>query len=258
MPPATALSVLDAHPLAPPQVVQRPELATGLRSLDALRLFAPGRLILLTGDADAALYPLIASATCAGTVLVIDGGNNADAYSVVAAGSRLGMSSDEALAKVFVARAFTPYQMEALVERVVPEWIRNGPPETALATDELSLVVINDLHAQYLDEDTPRREGDKLHKRALRKIRETTRTIAGQRVSIVLSTRLAPRDQRTRNHLDAQWSASDDAIVIGWPDESGTRRIHVPTRGAELLERTDGVTQRSLSDWLPPALVVEA
>lgn len=253
MPPPTALSVLEHPTRIPPQAVQetpkRALFTTGYAGLDALDIIRPGRITQITGDADAALYPLIASATRSGTALIIDGGNNIDAYAIVDAGSRSGMASDEALARVFVARAFTPYQMEALVERVVPEWLANGPPEHALHRDELSLVVINDLAAQYLDPDTPEREGNRLHKRATRKIRDTSRRI-GQRVPIVLATRESAYEKRAVQMLAEQRHASDDLVSIQFPNSLGARKIHVPTRGATLLEREPGVTQRTITDWL--------
>lgn len=254
MPPPTALSVLDdathATAIAVPSLIKRQLLETGYAGLDALDIFRPGIVTQITADADSAIYPLIASATRSGTALIIDGGNNIDAYKIVEAGARLGMSSDEALTRVFVARAFTPYQMESLVERVIPEWLANGPPENAPARDELSLVVINDLAAQYLDADTPTREGNRLHKRATRKIREMSRSAAGQRVPIVLATRESPYEPRAAQMLGEQRDASDERVIIDYPNTLGARCIHVPTRGAMLLEREVGATQRTITDWM--------
>jgi hypothetical protein len=253
MPQAATLSVLDV----PHKPTLTPfSLTSGHPDLDALQPVRPGRVTLLSGDADGALYNYIASATRSGTVLAIDGGNHLDAYAIVEAGSRLGMASDEALTRVYVARAFTPYQMEALVERVLPQWLLHGPPPSAPRADSLSLVVINDLAEQYLDEDTPQREGDKLHKRALRKIREYASTYR-LNVPLILSTTRSARDERAHAFARLQRDHADDAVILAPARPNGPRRILVPTRGATLLSWPAWNPQRAIDDWLEPRAPVQ-
>lgn len=82
----------------------------------------------------------IAQLALQGTVRVLDGGNRFAAYPLARAARRLTTNLDEVLGRVQVARAFTCYQMLALLDQTA---------DTAVPTLVLELL------ATFLDESVP-------------------------------------------------------------------------------------------------------
>lgn len=88
--------------------------------MDILSDALPGRLLLFFAPAGLArekLAMVVARLALGGSLFVIDGGNDFDAYAVARAVRRQTHSLDHVLARIRLARAFTCYQMMALLAR---------------------------------------------------------------------------------------------------------------------------------------------
>jgi hypothetical protein len=127
-------------PLAPP----RRRLLTGVEALD--RFMGPlvgGRVAMLRGLEHApSLLPRIVVAAVlelGEDAVVVDGGNAADPYRLSAACRRLGARPEDVLSRVHVARAFTSFQMSAIVEGALPRAVDEHVPGllAVLSVDEL-------------------------------------------------------------------------------------------------------------------------
>lgn len=110
--------------------------------MDASLVLSQNRFYLVSGPRVIlpALYELAARLASRGALRVMDGGNTFNTYPVAAALRRLGGSPYPALRRVTLARAFTCFQMHALV--CAPE-----PPEQP--------VLVLDFLATFADEAVP-------------------------------------------------------------------------------------------------------
>jgi len=83
-------------------------------------------------------------------VVYIDGGNTFDPYTVSAIAQEYCLKPNSVLEKIFVSRAFTAYQLTALVFEKLEE---------ALKKYRSKLVVVSDIAGLFLDRDVPKIEG---------------------------------------------------------------------------------------------------
>jgi len=96
-------------------------------------------------------------------VVFLDGGNSVDPHGMVALGKRAGLTRDEVLPRVHVARAFTCHQMATLILDMLDQKVE----ET-----HAGLVVLACLPELYLDEDVDGLEAHQLFLRSLRALRQ--------------------------------------------------------------------------------------
>ena len=113
------------------------------------RRFAPGEVTLWTGPR-VAVEPILellyaGSALARGRVSLLEGANRFHPYRVGELGRSLGVDATETLRRIRLARAFTAYQMVALVEGWAAE-ARRHPP---------TLFVAHDLPAQFTADEIP-------------------------------------------------------------------------------------------------------
>lgn len=87
------------------------------------------------------------------TTVFIDGGNTFDPYAVSTTAQEYGLEPKSVLEKIFVSRAFTAYQLTALVCEKLEE---------ALKRHNSKLVVVSDIAGLFLDRDVPKIEGSDL------------------------------------------------------------------------------------------------
>ena len=132
---------------APPAhglVATRRSLLVGVPAID--RFMGPlvgGRVVLLRGLEHApGLMPRIvvgAVLELGEDVVLVDGGNAADPYRLSAACRRLGARPEDVLPRVHVARAFTSFQMSAIIEDALPRAVEEHAPGllAVLSVDEL-------------------------------------------------------------------------------------------------------------------------
>ena len=83
-------------------------------------------------------------------VVYIDGGNSFDPYGVSSIAREYGLEPKSVLERVLVSRAFTAYQLAALVFEKL---------ERTLKKCRGKLVIISDVTGLFLDRDVPKKEG---------------------------------------------------------------------------------------------------
>jgi Rad51 len=140
---------------------RRTRLAPTLPSEPALfpwlaRRFAPGEATLWTGPR-LAVEPILellyaGSALARGRISLIEGANRFHPYRIGELGRSFGLDATETLERVRLARAFTAYQMVALVDGWAAE-ARRHPP---------SLLIGHDLPALFTDDEIPDEEQEAL------------------------------------------------------------------------------------------------
>ncbi|MCI4368025.1 MAG: hypothetical protein L3K09_00460 [Thermoplasmata archaeon] len=114
--------------------------------------FSPGEATLWAGSS-AAIEPMLEMlyAGCAladGRVSLLEGANRFHPYRIGERGRNLGVAPEEVLERVRLARAFTAYQLVALVDAWSKEAKRNRP----------TLLVAHDLPALFFTEEVPEAE----------------------------------------------------------------------------------------------------
>ena len=129
------------------------------------RRLAPGEATVWTGAPRtvASLLELLyaGSAAAGGRISLLEGANRFDPYRIGELGRALGVDATETVRRIRLARAFTAYQMVALVDR----W---GP---AVRRDRPSLLVGHDLPALFHDDEIPEEEQDGLLRHLARSLR---------------------------------------------------------------------------------------
>jgi hypothetical protein len=213
--------------------VALPVLRTGFPDLDALRLMRPGRLLLLESAPDAMLCRVVAQAAAARGALVVEAANRFDAYRLVEAGQRQGLQADRVLAGLRIARAFTPWQLQALLEEALPRDVGDA-----------GLVLVSGACAQWLDPDTPRRAGRVLQRRALRVLRE----LAPDLDAPLLLAEDGARLRASPASREAILAEADEAASFS-RGGGDAWRVRLRRAGAEILARPADAVQRSLAAW---------
>lgn len=141
--------------------------------MDTLSFPLPNRLLLVIAPqaARAPLLDLAARLAVQGSLRVLDGGNQFNAYVVARAVRRQTANMPDALRRVRVARAFTCYQMASLLE--------------AVPADGVPTLLLEPLSTFY-DENVPLRETSRLLDGCLAQIRRLSAAapvVAGARPS---------------------------------------------------------------------------
>lgn len=129
------------------------------------RHLAPGEATVWTGAPRtvAALLELLyaGSAAAGGRISLLEGANRFDPYRIGELGRALGVDATETVRRIRLARAFTAYQMVALVDRWAAEVRRDRP----------SLLVGHDLPSLCHDAEIPEEEQDGLLAHMARSLR---------------------------------------------------------------------------------------
>lgn len=107
------------------------------------------------------------SATAGGRISLLEGANRFDPYRIGELGRSLGVDATETVRRIRLARAFTAYQMVALVDAWGPEVRRDRP----------SLLVGHDLPLLFQDDEIPDEERDGLLAHVARSLAELVATL---------------------------------------------------------------------------------
>ena len=126
------------------------------------RRFAPGEVTVWAGPS-VAIEPLlellyVGSARAGGRVSLLEGANRFHPYRIGELGRAFGVDARETVRRIRLARAFTAYQMVALVDGWASEALRHPP----------TLLVGHDLPALFADDEIPVEEQDGLLRRVAR------------------------------------------------------------------------------------------
>lgn len=228
-----------ARPLPAP-ATHRPHstLRTGWPTLDELDVIRPGELTLIdigSEPGQRVLCRLLADAVATrGEATVLDGGNWLDVYRLGHEAEAMGRSRNETLRGVRVARGFTAYQLQSLIENAFASSI----------TECTGLVLASCFPEMYLDEDLKPDEARALSARAMKILREAA--IEHDIPVLVSNSTLAPgAKHRLRDVLEQ----GADEIVGLFPAPRGALRISVPRRGMSVLAPAPGALQSTLEKF---------
>jgi len=133
-------------------------------------------------------------------VVYIDGGNTFDPYAVSAVAQEYGLEPRSVLEKILISRAFTAYQLTALVFEKLKE---------ALKRYRSKLVVVSDITGLFLDRDVPKTEGRDIFMKMTQYLSE----VASRRRAVVVASYI-PRPYSGRNLFLESVLLSRASIVI--------------------------------------------
>lgn len=153
------------------------------------------------------------------TVVFIDGGNTFDPYAVSSTAREYGLEPKSVLEKIFVSRAFTAYQLTALIFEKLEE---------ALKRYNSKLVVISDIAGLFLDRDVPKIEGRDL----FFKMTQHLLNLASRRQVIVV-TSYFPRVYSNRSVFLELVLYGKACTIIGLKKSKGVLKL--------VLERHSGI-----------------
>jgi len=170
-------------------------LALGIPKIDeAFRGFQSGEFAVLVGQPLSTMLSFLLSVRCQlpfkkgglnSRVVYIDGGNTFDPYAVSAIAQEYCLEPRSVLENIFISRAFTAYQLTALVFEKLEE---------ALKRYRSKLVVISDITGLFLDRDVPKMEG----RDTFLKMTQYLLELATRRRAIVVASYF-PRPYTSRN-----------------------------------------------------------
>jgi len=144
-------------------------------------------------------------------VVYIDGGNTFDPYAVSAIAKEYGLEPKSVLEKIFISRAFTAYQLTALVFEKLEETMKRYRSK---------LVVISDITGLFLDRDVPKTEGRDIFLKMTQHLSEVT----SRRRAIIVASHL-PRPYSSRSLLLESVLFGRASTVIGLKESRGALKF---------------------------------
>lgn len=245
-------SVPDTRAISLEGVREHRVLKSGFLALDRFTGgFQASKLTLLDGSNG--FVNDLASALCVRAVLafgedvvLVDGGNTADPYGMAALCRRLGADSGAVLSRVNVARAFTAYQMAALL---------NDRLKDAVKKSVASTVVVSSLVDLFFDKDMAWPESFQLIKRSVAALK---RLAAERNLVTVVTNHGLPKLRLRRNLKNLMREAPDEAFVLEdrvWGGAHGGRRGPGRNKGWALRVSRQGTGEFA---YMYPASVSQA
>ncbi len=175
---------------------------------------APGEIVLLHTPPHEAMLSLVAGMAVDGPLLILDAGNQFDAYKTARLIRRRTRRLDHVLEQVRVARAFTCYQVVALFEKL---------PATPMPH------VIFDLSATFYDESVSAAESRRLLRLVLahvERLRQTAPLIISVRpIRLSWTPRAAPLPDPRAHLLQAIIDTADHLFVWETPAAPAPTRL---------------------------------
>lgn len=123
-------------------------------------------------------------------VVFIDGGNSFNPYIIAEIARRFGMDPKAALERIHVSRAFTAYQLSALILDKLEKFLEGR---------NASLIFVSDIALLFMDKDIPKTEARDLFLKVCHKLAD----IARRSQKIVLATYQPDRASRRGLFFDA-------------------------------------------------------
>ena len=135
------------------------------------------------------------------TAIYVDGGNTFNPYAISAIAQQNDIDPRTALERIFVSRAFTAYQLSALIFETL---------EDALRKYGSKLVLISDIMSLFLDSDVPTKEALEIFSKAVVYLSEL---VTKRKVIVVVS--FFPSEQsRRRVFLESVLLGRASTVVI--------------------------------------------
>jgi len=177
-----------------------PTLSFGLQQIDnAFLVFKPGDSAVLYGHHFVKTLSFLLSVRCQlpkengglkSSAVYVDGGNVFNPYAVSAIAQEYGLDPKSTLERIFVSRAFTAYQLSALIFEKL---------EDALKQYRSRLVLISDITSLFLDRDVPTKEAIEVFNKAVIYLSD----LAVKRNAIVVATSFPHQGSRRRVFLES-------------------------------------------------------
>ncbi len=220
------------------RTIPRPALMTSVPTLDRiLGPFEAGKVTLIDSGSNFVFHLttlLCVRAVMEGhEVVFLDGGNSVNPHGMVAIGKRAGLTRDEILPKVHVARAFTCHQMVTLILDMLDKKIE----ET-----RAGLAVLACLPEMFLDEDVEVCETHQLFQRSMRAVR---RTVAEREVIGLVTNAGLAKLYRRRSIRRQLYEAADRIVRIAHG------------KGGVLIHRLDTDTSEGYAPVPPNQTTIE-
>jgi hypothetical protein len=170
--------------------------------IQKFRANPPGKLFCLHGDNLVFRLSLHAAAHAllnGSTIALVDGTNRFDAYFIAEFARRVSARPEDLLKRIFIARSFTCYQMEATITDRLPEFLKKSNSQIA---------IIFGLLDTFYDEQAPMFEVAGSIKRviaALQRLKQSN-------VSVLLASRDVRLESKERSRLMPQLLSSMDQV----------------------------------------------
>ncbi len=149
-------------------------------------------------------------------VIVLDGENRFNPYTVAAFARKASLSPEGLLKRIRIARAFTCYQMATLMGEKLASSLR----QDAISKTQKPWIILLGPITTFLDEDVPEREVRPLFERSLRNIE----ILAGEGVSFFLFQGLIPSHAK-RAYLMKRLIRFANLVLRIDLDDQGTKVI---------------------------------
>ncbi|HKZ94256.1 MAG TPA: hypothetical protein VJ249_06730 [Candidatus Bathyarchaeia archaeon] len=126
----------------------------------------------------------------ASSAIYVDGGNTFNPYAISAIAREFGLNPRSALEQVFVSRAFTAYQLSAIILETL---------EDALKRYKSKLVLISNITSLFLDRDVPNQESFVIFNKVITRLSD----LALRRNIITVATCFNNESSRRQNILES-------------------------------------------------------
>ncbi|HYA77503.1 MAG TPA: hypothetical protein VEF91_02180 [Verrucomicrobiae bacterium] len=144
-------------------------------------------------------------------VVFIDGGNTFRLYKIARLAQLHQLNPRQVLERVFIARAFTAYQLTSLILDKLEETIKNC---------DAKLVVISDIAGFFLDSDIPNEEAQKVYSQVVSYL-----SSFAKRHQIILIATYLPYSGNRRNSLLQEVTCSKANTVLSFSKTTYTREV---------------------------------
>lgn len=204
--------------------------------IQQFRAAPPGKLFCVHGDKSVFRLSLHAAAYAllnGSTIALVDGTNRFDAYFLAEFARRATtqghgpVTPEDLLKRIFIARAFTCYQMEATITDRLPAFLKRTNSKIA---------IIFGLLDTFYDEQAPMFEV----RGSVQRVIAGLRNLKSENIAVLLASRDVKLESRERNGLMPQLLSSMDQV------------FHVKEDGEVMLERKGDVQAKKTlpsSDW---------
>ena len=168
------------------------------------------------------------------SAIYVDGGNSFNPYEISAIAREFNSDPKSTLERVFISRAFTAYQLSAIVSETL---------EDALKRYKSKLVLISKITSLFLDQDVPAKEALEL----FRKMTLHLADLALRRNIIVVAT--CSNDEPSKRHVILE------SILLGRADK--TARFTETKRRLQLNVKNHGSPESLTVDILRDEVTLE-
>jgi len=144
-------------------------------------------------------------------VIYVDGGNTFNPYTISALAQEYSLNPRSVLEGIFISRAFTAYQLAALVHEGL---------EDALKRYRSKLVIISDITGLFLDRDVPWEEAEDLYKKMTKSLSD----LASRRRVIIIASH-HPRSYSRRSLSLKSILYGNANMVMGVRESNGVTKF---------------------------------